>query len=420
MWSGKLFSPRGLSGLHKLLRNELEEKCIGKRLRMNREYFIEGIEPLDLQSMTCLRVPQSIWVPLIESPVQSVDDAIGKLREVDWSLIPSLKSHGPRITVSRDNLVIGKSEKLQIFDAFRTFIQSQINTEFSIRLDHASQLSLSVNVIPPRPWIDSPSLMSFEERLDWRPSEQAIRTFRNESSLQCLCASFLRVTPFHEWARNAKEGDLVVWDPFAGNGAVLMEMLLSLLDSDCKFQRNVTIVANTKSLLSLDAISDKIHRLKAAFPNAIALDIPTSDAEETGIRKRGRKSKVTTKNPEIVPEEFNEKKIRSISLRIYSTVVAIHITTVPFEDTFPYVAGGLILSHIPKAYNELTGIDKHDLSEWTAFGSLIKTRSTDLDAFFFTETNSFAKYSKLKFSRMCHLVSPNGKSIGHFSKWLGI
>jgi len=118
--------------------------------------------------------------------------------------------------------------------------------------------------------------------------------------------------------------------------------------------------------------------------------------------------------------DIGGKNLKSVSLYVNSTLVDIHITTVSVHETAPYISGGLVLSHIPKTYNELTGIDKHQLSEWTAFGALMKSRSNDLEAAFFSETNSFAKYSKMKFFSHCHLVSPNGKSVGSFAKWLRI
>jgi hypothetical protein len=75
------------------------------------------------------------------------------------------------------------------------------------------------------------------------------------------------------------------------------------------------------------------------------------------------------------------------------------------------------MSHIPKSYNEVTGIDKYTLNEWTAFGSLLKGSDAQ-SAMFFTETGSFGKYSKLKVAKLAHLMSPSGRLIGNFSRWI--
>ena len=440
MWSGKLFTPRGLSGLQKIVRNEMAANSLVNLEIKSKDGMIEGITRLG--KLSRLRIPQSIWVPLIQSQVESIPEFRASLMDVDWSKIPALQSHGPRITISRDNLRFHrKSDGKEMLEIFKNEFLSKFgleSTEFSLRINHDHALSLSVNLIPPRPWIDTPTELTISERApDWgssienanpsqsdRPSQSSIRKFRNDSSLACLCAAFLRTTaPFTDWVSNQKQGELVVWDPFAGDGSILMETLLALVDSESsKFERNLIFVASTKSAQSANIIKARIDRFVSGFPETVSFATKPDDVVlvSSASKKGGRKSKRSSLHAKETEEvSVGDDKIQTIYLSIHSTNVEIHITTVPFQETFPYISGALIVSHIPKTYTELTGIDKHQLSEWTAFGSLLKSRR-DLDAFFFSETNSFTKYSKLKFSRSCHLVSPNGTSVGHFSKWLGV
>ena len=428
-WTGRLFTPRGLDGINKIIAAELREVGLTK-VRVDKNMQLSGIT--DLHALPKLRIPQSIWVPLATAEVESVSAIAEVLDSVKWSRVPALDSHGPRVTVSTDNVLF--KDETELLELLRSKTRSVGASELSLRVDYANRLSLSFNAIPPRPWLETPMEITMSEKsVDWwsvttpdisrprRPSDSSIKLFRNESSLSCLCAALVRISPVNDWLESDKSEEILVWDPFVGNGALLLELLQRVADRPSETSKHMTVVGNVKSSDALKLIERRLAKFVESADNVTSEQVkPPSRTEET--RPRGRKSgrKPEEKRVPEPDEEVVDASIHTQSLRIGETVVDLHLTTVPFTETFPYINGGVVLSHIPKTYNEMTGIDKHELSEWTAFGNLVRSRGKAFDAFFLTETFSFAKYAKLKFSKLFHLVSPNGRSVGHYLTWIGI
>ena len=429
MLRGKIFTPRGLTGIHKAINAELRLNGL-----LTRNGMIEEIKTLD--SVSRLRIPQSVWVPLIECRIDSRKDFTSALDGVDWSALPSLKSHGPRITITRDSATFdddrARSELLQEF-RHRMMQYGLEKNEFSIRIDHENILSVQTNAVPPRPWLDSPMDLTLAEKsIDWgsvnpdvsrptEPSDNAIKIFRNESSLSCLCAGFLQSTPgLTDWINGSQE-NMLVWDPFAGNGSLLMELVQFLSDRPAASQKDLTIVINVKTRESLRLIERRLEK----WSNSTGIEIQEqkeSGPAETISKQRGRKSKQASQDvddEDVVAEVHVDGRMKSVHMKMGNYKIALHSASVPFQETIPFIHGGMALSHIPKTYNELLGIDKHDLSEWTAFGNLVKSHPK-LDVSMFTETDSFIKYSKMKFSKCVQLVSPSGRLVGSFNRWLGI
>lgn len=428
-WTGKLFTPRGLSGINTIIAAELREIGLTK-LKMEKDLHISGIS--DLRRLGNLRVPQSLWVPLATAEVESVNDVARVIDQIDWSNVPKLNSHGPRITISADNLLF-KNES-ELLEVLRQKSGDTGSSEFSMRIDQDNQLSLSLNAIPPRPWLETPMELTIGEKsADWwsvnaadvsrprRPSDSLIKLFRNESSLSCLCAALVRISPVITWLDSEKADELLVWDPFVGNGALLLEILQRIADRPSSIPKHLTIVGNVKTKDSLELVERRLSKFVNSR-DGILSEVDSTEGVIEEVRPRGRKSVRSSPVEPDAPfdEECANRKIHTQTIRIGDTVVDLHLTTVAFTETLPYINGGVVMSHIPKTYNELTGIDKHELSEWTAFGNLIRSRGNAFEAFFLTETFSFAKYAKLKFSKLFHLVSPSGKSVGHYLRWIGV
>ena len=422
-FKGHFFTPRGLQGINHLIQAEMKDSAELRTATLSKD-LKEISKVSSLPALSRLRIPQSIWVPLIDNlEVSSIDHLGTAIRQYsDWKEVPSLFSFGPRVTVNSDS----PFNKEEILVQLRNILgmHSIENGEFSLRVDHDQKMSLSFNAIPPRPWLDSPLALTMAERsVDWwsvqgrdgtdtsrpaEPSETAIKLYRNEGSLSCLCAAFLRSSSIPSLLKSKAPDEVLVWDPFVGNGAMILELLQLVRDSGIgQSPKTVTIVGNVKSKESLDICVRRIEKWLSACGESVTV----ADHEDAGQRA-GRRS-ARRKDDET---ETTLSGLFSKSFQVGKGIeINVHLTTVSFQETFPHVKGGVMVSHIPKTYNELTGIDKHELSEWAAFGNLLKNSEIS-SAMFFTETNSFMKYAKLRYAKLVHLVSPNGKSIGHFSK----
>ena len=418
-----MFLPRGLSGIDNLVKAEIKELHALRSMKISEEWMVKNIKSLDAVSK--LRIPQSAWIPLIEgTPVRNCDDIERYLGEfTQWDALPKLISHGPRVSTSADSTLAKRG--YEILKTLKSITEEMKlgTTELSLKIDHEDRMFLSVNAIPPRPWLDSPiDLTVAEKSVDWwsldpsensrpsEPSESAIKLFRNEFSLACLCAAFVRTSPLRSMLQTRSE--LLLWDPFANNGVLLMEILQTILNATISEPRQVTIIGNVKSRDGLAVCEQRLEKWRAS--NGLTWDDDLS-SEQTTSRTTGRKSR--RKSAEDDEDETEVSGLVSKSVQLGSCKVAIHITSRPFQETLPFISGGVILSHIPKTYNELTGIDKYQLTEWTAFGNLLKSSEIE-GGMFFSETGSFQKYSKLKTIKVAHLVSPNGRSVGNFSRWV--
>lgn len=440
MYRGTLFTPRGLQGINHLIQAEVRDSRAlrtGVRFRGKDVKTIEGVN--DLHALSRLRIPQSVWIPIIENVgIRSISEAIGAIQKFpNWDSVPALKSFGPRVSISADSILSSTANKETLKNELLAFLQATAvqDSEFSLRIDQNQCVSLSFNAIPPRPWLDTPMDLTLAEKsVDWwslnpsgssdlsrpsEPSESAIKLYRNEASLSCLCSAFLRASPVIGWLRSPEPGELFFWDPFAGNGALLLEVLQMLSDGEPRNSKELTIMANVKSSEAMRTCIRRIEKWANANNVQIIGESENPVDSETS-RGRSRKSKRASKSigEEEAEEEDVSDKLYSKSFKVGEKMTMnLNLTTVSFQETFPYISGGIVMSHIPKTYNELTGIEKHELNEWTAFGGLMKGSPIE-HAMFFTETRSFAKYSKLRMGKLVHLESPNGKSVGHFAKWI--
>jgi len=436
LFNGRLFTPRGLSGLNNVIFNEL--KNADGRMRVYNETEIQRIHHLDILSR--VRIPQSIWVPLVDESVDNLSSLGRALRgNVEWSKIPPLKSHGTRITVSKDNHLFAGKENA-ILQLIRSLVPKGLHAnEMSLRIGSDNRVSMQMNVIPPRPWIKTPmELMNISGPQWWssgnipvahpqRPSEDVIKIFRNESSLSCLCAALIYSSPLSNQLAN--QSDVLVWDPFVGNGSVLMETIQFFADrvhekKDIACNR-LTIVGNVAAKTTASEIHDRIIRYVNASDARLTVCDKDSFTSQAPIKRTGRKSRHQSNNEssQFVLEDDNSKNsVHSIILKTGNRTIDIQLLSTPFESVFPYINGACILSHIPKSYNELLGIDKRELGDWSSFGNWIRSagsqRSFSISVL--AETNGFFKYSKLKFSRLIHLKSPTGKPVGSISRWTGL
>jgi hypothetical protein len=436
MYKGTLFVPRGLQGVNHLIQAEVRDS-----LRNGLKFAAKDVKTIeqvkDLHMLAKLRIPQSIWVPIIENAeVRSISEAIAQVEKFQkWNTVPGLKSFGPRVSISADSVLSSAANKQALLKELSESLKQKGvgDSEFSLRIDQDQRMSLSLNVIPPRPWLDTPMDLTLAEKsVDWwslktsgdsdlsrptQPSESAVKIYRNEASLSCLCSAFLRTSPVVSWMKAPEASELFIWDPFAGNGAMLLELLQMLSDSKPRAQKQITIMANVKSGDTMRTCINRIEKWTTT-DGIQTIGESTEPSDQDTSRGRSRKSKRTVREKEEPSKEDVSSKLYSKSFQVGENITAnVNLTTVSFQETFPYVSGGIVLSHIPKTYNELTGIDKHLLNEWSAFGGLLKGSPIE-QAVFFTETNSFAKYSKLRMGKLVHLVSPNGKSVGHFVKWI--
>ena len=427
VFRGNLFVPRGIQGINHLVQAEIKDTA---KLSQNGKE-VEKIQ--SLSTLSRLRIPQSIWIPLItDREVSSITDAADLIKQYQgWQEIPSLASFGSRVSISADSSLSSNKNKTALLEELKRILRDHQldNSEFSLRISPDDKMSLSFNAIPPRVWLDSPlELTMAEKSIDWwsvksgdvsrpsEPSESAIKLFRNEASLACLCSAFLRTSPLGSSLASKKEEEILLWDPFAGNGALFMQLLQTLTDQTISAPKTITIIGNVQSRGSMDAC---IRRFEKWYSSMNLVEVPDGVTESSGQRMSGRKSR----REKLAEESEVEEEVSGLFTRRFeippNVRVNLHLTRAPFQETLPYISGAGILTHIPRTYSEMTGIDKHDLTEWAAFGSLLKQSSDQIkSAMFFTETNSFLKYSKLRTAKMVHLISPNGKSIGHFSKWI--
>ena len=406
--------------------NEL--KSVDGRIKFSKDDTIEKISNLDVLSK--LRIPQSIWVPLAESEITDLDDVSTVLSEIDWKCVPPLNSHGPRVFVSRGSVV--DSDKSSIESLVLSCIPKHLHpTELSLRIDSLNKLSIQMNAIPPRAWIKTPAEIcaeEFDHEPTWstrqhlvtpsRPTEDFIRRFRNESSLACLCASLVRLSSFPTLLDDTPE--ILVWDPFVGNGAVLMEILQYVADKESRLEgeKLVTIVGNVGSQKTLEKLKMKISTFVKRSGSLVVGDKVENEHQISASGgRRTRKSNRPLVSDDQVAEDA---RIHSLSLSLGRVRVNIQLLAYPFEQVVPHISGACIVSHIPKTYNETLGIDKRELSEWAAFGNWMKGNERNCSMHVLSETDGFMKYSKLKFSKLVHLKSPNGNSVGSIAQWLGI
>jgi len=394
-------------------------------MRIYNEEKLERIS--NLRDLSRLRIPQSIWIPIASGQVEEIDDVKSVLSKIEWNKLPSLSSHGPRVSINRGSVITDSSHVLSTF--FDVLPDHLSATEFSLRIDSGNQLSLQMNAIPPRAWVRTPAEISgeLEPLPEWstrtreiptpiRPTEDSIRLFRNESSLACLCAGLVRLSSFP--AQLVDQPECLVWDPFVGNGAVLMEVLQYIVDKQRKLEgeKTVTIVGNLSSKSTLSIVKNKLDRFCERHKMVAREDDSLPVSAEPPV-SRGRKNRQRPK-----PEEplSGNPRIYSTFLSVGNTRVNIQLLVYPFEEVIPHISGACILTHMPKTYNEILGIEKRELSEWAAFGNWMRTSQKDCTMHAFSETESFFKYTKMKFSKLIHLNSPNGKSVGSMAQWLGL
>ena len=429
-WTGKLFTPRGLQGIDHLIKAELKQSQSATGIKLGDDWNLTRID--DLSAVSRLRIPQSIWVPLIDGvEVSGIADAVRQIESFSkWSSIPQLESHGPRVSISNDSVLSEGKNNAILLEALHS--HAPPGTELSLKIDQSQRMYLSLNAIPPRPWLDSPiDLTLAEKSIDWwsvtgkadisrpsSPSESAIKLFRNESSLSCLCSAFVRASQLRAIIKDRPE--VLIWDPFAGNASLLLEVLEDMARFPSQETKSVTVIGNVKSKDSLRTCERRVDKWISSFGDEVVLgssDEAVSSAQPTkgGRKSRRKSSDEPTTNEEI--QSVTTNTLVSRYVRIGNLSITVHVTSVPFQETIPYISGAIVMSHIPKSYNEVTGIDKYTLNEWGAFGSLLKGSDTQ-SAMFFTETGSFGKYSKLKVAKLAHLMSPSGRLIGHFSRWI--
>ena len=203
---------------------------------------------------------------------------------------------------------------------------------------------------------------------------------------------------------------------------MMMEVLQLVSDNSVPdLTKDVTIAMNVRRECT-GTVLERINRFCRSLDLQAEPLVAEPDVNQPTERSRGRKStklKGVVDEPPMPDAGEVAHRIKSVKLRMGATTVTVHVTSSPFQDMFRYMSGALILTHIPKTYTELLGVDKHELSEWTSFGNLLKA-NRGFTAFVFAETNSFFKYSKLKFAKLAHLVSPSGKGVASYSKWIGI
>jgi hypothetical protein len=267
------------------------------------------------------------------------------------------------------------------------------------------------------------SLEEGDRSVTRRPSEDAIKKFRNESSLSCLCAALIRSSPIPTQLENQSE--VLIWDPFVGNGSVVLETIQFIADHANSKSRNVTIVGNVKSPEVAKTIIERIKLLVAARGAHMTIVddiIPESTENRSGGRK-GRRVVQKSDQNEATDMASDDAKIQSMAINCGPMRIQIQLTTVGFQEIFPYIQGACILTHIPKSYTELVGIDKNELSGWSSFGNWIKSCSPKTliqgGITVLSETNSFYKYSKLRMTKLIHLKSPTGRSVGSIARWIG-
>lgn len=419
MFVCKLFTPRGFSGLDKLISDELVSR-VG--------LLYKPSEPLLLKSnlvsrLSSLRVAQSAWISLVEDALCVTVDQLEKIvQSIEFVKLPRLNSVGPRVVVAESGTV----SKKEIENVFTSILpQRLLNNEFSIHLGRNGKLSIGMNAIPPRPWVIKPidragvawwstgvhADVTNTDVHQAKASAVTIREYRNESSRACLSAALVRASSLN---KQILIEDTLVWDPFIGVGNVLLETIWYMhhldvhkhrQDASCNI-RNLQIVGNGKSI---DEVTRRIEQLADSLGLEISVQKRNSGDDEVYVgRRRIKKNTV---------EATRAPTDTEIIIKLTSTNISINLTKEPFPVVFPYIAGALILTHIPKTYSELVGIDKHTLSDWTTFGNLLRS-SHNMQMYTFSETNSFAKYSKLKFQKIIHLVAPNGTIPASINKWI--
>lgn len=428
-WTGQLFTPRGLHGIDHLIKAEIKQTQSTTGIKLGDDWNLSKIN--DLYSTSRLRIPQSIWVPLIHGvEISGISDGIRQIESFsEWSSIPRLESHGPRVSISGDSLLFDSKNDALLLETLHSYAPP--GTELSLKIDQSQRMYLSMNAIPPRPWLDSPiDLTLAEKSIDWwsvtgktdvsrptLPSESAIKLFRNEASLSCLCSSFLRASQLGTVIRDRSEA--LIWDPFAGNGSLFLEILEDMARLSSVDPKSITVIGNVKSKDSLRTCERRLDKWIASLGDKIEQEFPNDPVPPTEPTRSGRKSrrKSAEDSKSDQTESVTTNTLVSRYIKIGSISIIAHVTSVPFQETIPYISGAIVMSHIPKSYNEVTGIDKYTLNEWTAFGSLLKGSDAQ-SAMFFTETGSFGKYSKLRVAKLAHLMSPSGRLIGNFSRWI--
>lgn len=403
-WTGKVFTPRGVSGLGKQIQAEL--RGVNKEWQLV-DHELRNIGH-DLSELAKLRIPQSVWVPLAEGSVTSVAEFGSTIKRIEWETIPQLQSHGPRVSLSKDSVLSRSVSQEDLVHVFREASENVRNTEISVRIDSLNRLSIQMNGIPPRVWVPTPTeldtaIESGESQPSWsvrdqpahhiqKPlSEDSIKLFRNESSLCCMGASLLRSAGLA--SKVTQQEPLVIWDPFMTDSAtILMESLNHILGSSGT--ESVTFVGCVPAEPALAEVKRRVMK----FVDAHNLFLESTEANS---------------NPSDFPPN-----IFSTTLRL-PREVHIHITTRPFHEVLPHMRGALILSHIPKSYNEQLGLGKRQLTEWAAFGDLVRRGKDRFDIHLLCESGAFIKYTKLKFARVLHMVSPGGHVVASVNKWLG-
>jgi hypothetical protein len=401
-WTGRLFAPRGVTGLQKQIQAEM--KSITRQWTLLGDE-IQQIPNLDILSR--LRIPQSVWVPLVDTPVTSFTEFETVVSNTDWDPVPALKSHGPRVSLSKDSILSRSVGKEQLLDRFTT-LSGIGSTEVSIRIDSLNRMSIQMNGIAPRVWVPTPSELDRvsegvpQTESPWWSvagnstpssslSELSIKAFRNESSLCCMVASLLRSAGVIDRINRADA--LVIWDPFVGPQAtVVMETLDEIFHHGNTLESlpPITFVGNVGSEKHIPGIKSRLDRFCLA--NAI--------------------------HAESLPDEPHMFST-TLTLPTNKRQIHIHLTTRAFQETLPYMQGALVLSHIPKSYSEQLGLAKRQLSEWTAFGDLLRREKGRFEIFVLSETGAFLKYTKMKFATTIHMVSPGGYVAASVSKWLG-
>lgn len=413
-FTGKLFPPRGLSGLTNLISNEIKAKTWFSNL--------DAIK--SLSKLPKLRVPQSIWVPLVKiDECTSIDQFEAAVQSIDFAAIPSMKSVGLRVSQSREVMKFSPVSELTNI-VLHALPEDLKENEFSVHINDKNELSIQTNLIPPRPWILIPQKM--EPQPEWwsvndkqttptmKVSDLAIKEFRNESSLACLSAALVIASNLSAGLKRKHLGEeTLIWDPFVGNGSVVLEVVSFLADSPF-LNRTVTIVGNVITKESGQKVEQRLRKLCESIGTEISA-ISEAEEKKPDAKSGGRKSRKS----EQAEHEISDERMRSFHMHLPNgTNLTVHLAHTSFEEVFPFISGALILTHIPKGYSEMLGIDKRTLSDWTAFGNLIKT-NRKFEMFVFAESLSFYKYTKLKFSKFIHLVSPNGSQVGNISKWVG-
>ncbi len=440
-WSGKLFTPRGVSGLGKQIQAEI--RTLSKEWLLELEnHTITNIS--DLRLLSKLRIPQSVWVPLVDASVTSMAEFESSIAKIDWGELPKLKSHGARVSLSRDSILSRSVSEPALRGMFKDL--SQIDTtEVSVRIDSLNRMSVQMNGIPPRLWVPTP--VELEATADdpnnphlqpwWsvrqhqhgedkssKLSEDAIKRFRDESSLCCMTASLLRSAGLG--ARLDLKEPLVIWDPFmTSSGTVLLECLNHIVSSGgCTGE--IAFVGSVSTQAALEEVLSRLYRFVDAHGLILETEGTSTPPMEntTLVSGRGRKSSSASNRNQALSlkplPSRTDPALFSCTIQFPNRLVELHVTTRPFQEVLPHMRGALVLSHIPKTYSEQLGLGKRQLTEWGAFGDFVRTRDkTRFEMHFLCETGAFLKYSKLKFAKTLHMVSPGGHVAASVSKWLG-